>query len=43
MAREFPSSADRYLSEAKHVRDCARWDISMARNIDAWNQWEKTN
>jgi len=39
MAREFPENAVKYLAEAKRVRDYARWDISMARNVDTWNAW----
>ena len=39
MAREFPESAAEYLAEAKRVRGYARWDISMARNVDTWNSW----
>lgn len=37
MAQEWPGEADRYIAEAKRLLRYARWNLSMVRNIDAWN------
>lgn len=41
MAREWPTDAARYRAEANKCRERARWNISRARDIDAWFEWKQ--
>lgn len=41
MARDWPEDAPRYRTEANKCRERARWNISRARDLDAWIEWKQ--
>ncbi len=41
MARDWPTDAARYRAEANKHRERARWNISRARDLDAWIEWKR--
>ena len=41
IARDWPEDAARYRREADKCRERARWNITKARGLDAWIEWQQ--